>query len=388
MTELNRRQFLLATGMTIAAGAAGTLAACGGEQNPPPSIIPGSSAEIGVALSDSLFGLSEQEIDQRLALVKGLGATSFRVDFDGNLSQPKPSRSYDWQYNDPIVRSARRHHLGILATISFSPQWARNKNCADMYTCRPASTQQFADFAGAVAMRYGNDGIIGYEIWNEPNVSPDGADPEEYVWLMHNSRDAIKTQDRSAPVMIGGLAQTDTSGGAMSPIDFLRALYDGGLHHFDGLALHPYSMPLLPKNADSSNLFTQIEGAPGLSMPTILDVLRAHRDADKAIWLTEMGAPTGGTGTEATGQGPLPRWDFNNSYFSLGRQALTVEQDLTYRFHEARVVSRYVYTLMDRPDNGPADPENHYGLYFASGQPKPSAAAFRKAALRATTSTR
>jgi hypothetical protein len=61
----------------------------------------------------------------------------------------------------------------------------------------------------------------------------------------------------------------------------------GGAPMFDALSMHPYSFPQLPA-AQSVN------AGSWAMVPRLRDIMVANADGAKAIWLTEVGAPTGG----------------------------------------------------------------------------------------------
>ena len=54
---------------------------------------------------------------------------------------------------------------------------------------------------------------------------------------------------------------------------------------FDGVAVHPYSYPAAPLDAEPWNSFA--------ALPNLRAELVAEGDGAKSIWLTEYGAPTG-----------------------------------------------------------------------------------------------
>ncbi len=372
---VDRRTFL--AGLAAATLASGWLLS-GDESSARPN-------SIGIAFGDSLFGLPDDELFRRLALVKKLGGTTIRFDYDGDRAGVGETADYDWSSIDPIMNAAAQFGFGVLATISFTTPRDRMRQCRSDYSCQPRDPHDLALFANAAVMRYSIYDIpkLKCSVWNEENIQPGGPTPGKYIDLYDAVYESIKSANSDIPVLVGGLAASKSDGSSMSPVVFLRALYDAGLITFDGMELHPYSYPLLPEEADETNAFTQIEGSPRvpeLYGNTIFDVLDEHGDGDKELSLSELGAPTNGTGATSTSSNPFPiNWNYNTSYVSLHRQALTVGQSLTHHFRRANVTDRLIDTLYDLP--GYPSPQRSFGLFFSDGRPKPAARTFRRVAL-------
>ncbi len=146
----------------------------------------------------------------------------------------------------------------------------------------------------------------------------------------------------------------------MAPAAYLKAIIAAGAKDFDAVSDHPYAWPHLPLDANPANAFTQIEGAPGVTLDqTLYSVLEQAGMADMPIWLTEMGAPSAG------GAG-----------LSEEAQKETVRQVLTYKFLKANVTRRLIYTLIDDPQSG----SGYFGLYRVNGTAKLAQAVFAKIA--------
>jgi hypothetical protein len=135
-----------------------------------------------------------------------------------------------------------------------------------------------------------------FEIWNEPNNEvfwqPD-PNPAAYTADFVAAYRAIKAVDPSASVISTGLAPLATQGGNYNPIDFLKAMYaDGARGNFDALGYHAYSYPALPDNYEPWSGWSQMAQAS----PSVRSVMTSHDDGAKPIWITEVGAPSGGPG--------------------------------------------------------------------------------------------
>src|SRR4029077_292232 len=103
----------------------------------------------------------------------------------------------------------------------------------------------------------------------------------------------IKETQPSSTVIVGGLGPAATGGGDISPTDFLSQLYaDGAGKYFDAVGFHPYSFPAMPAFYAPWNAWQQMAS----TTPSLRSIMVAIGDANKKIWLTEYGAPTGGPG--------------------------------------------------------------------------------------------
>jgi hypothetical protein len=85
-------------------------------------------------------------------------------------------------------------------------------------------------------------------------------------------------------------------GARISQTTYLDQLYSNGTAQLaDGIAVHPYSFPSLPMDANQA-----VVG--GLNdLPALHALMDRHGDGGKKIWITEFGAPTG-TGSEAVSE--------------------------------------------------------------------------------------
>lgn len=248
--------------------------------------------QFGIAVSDSLSGLSDVDLNKELADIVSLGAEWIRIDIDWSEIQPEDSSSFDWSRIDRTVASARAHHINILAILDYTPPWARLSGCYSN-RCQPDDPSRYADFAAAAARRY-KSSIHDWEIWNEPNMKdswlPD-ADVASYVLFLKAAYAAIKDEDPEATVITGGLGPTDTRDGNIAPVEYLADMYRAGAKtYFDAVAFHPYSFPAPPGYPAPWNAWQQMAH----TSPSLRSIMIAHGDASKSIWITEYGAPSGG----------------------------------------------------------------------------------------------
>lgn len=216
---------------------------------PPPST-EGFGANVGRLFNDRAY--SSAEISAQLAALRRTGATVARSDALWEATEPAaPSggtHHYDWSFDDSIAASLTEHDLRWLPIIDYSAPWAQSVVGRDHSP--PAPISAYADYAAALARRYGPGGsfwtshpnlaplpVGTYEIWNEPDnaafwsPTPDAA---AYANLYLRARAAIDSVQPNASVIIGGLTH---------PASFVPAMIaaNAGLAgHADGVGVHPY----------------------------------------------------------------------------------------------------------------------------------------------------
>jgi len=192
----------------------------------------------GTALTDRL--------DEFVRL--GVGWARFQLIW-ANVQRQSPG-SFDWGPIDALVAALVARNIRPLAVLDTSPPWAsRAPGCAED-TCAPTDPAQFAAFAKTAAARYATR-VAAWEIWNEQNTDSffrPGPDVAGYTALLRAVYPAIKSADRNATVLTGGVAPAATrvDGATISPTDFLQGIYDhGGAGFFDAVGWHPYCYPAM-----------------------------------------------------------------------------------------------------------------------------------------------
>jgi len=184
----------------------------------------------------------------------------------------------DWGTLDAIVEAAAARGIGLIAVLDDAPEWAGS----------PPYPGAFADWAGAVAHRYG-DAITYYQIWHNPNLADDwgrAANAFMYTDLLAQAATAIREADPQARIVLGSLAPTAEEGDRNYADDlFLEMLYAAGAGpYFDVVAAQPYGFETGP---DDRRVGRDVLN---FSRPLLLrDVMVAHGDADKAIWASHFG---------------------------------------------------------------------------------------------------
>jgi hypothetical protein len=201
--------------------------------------------------------------------------------------------------------------------------------------------------------RYAPLGVHAWEVWNEPNHVPfwgPRADPEKYTEMLKLTSTEIHEADPDATVMNGGVSPAPDGGGEMSPLTFLRRVYElGGGEYLDAVAHHPYQYPDRPTAPDASNSFLQTARIHALMVE--------FGDGSKKIWGTEVGAPTRGARS-----------------VSETNQAIWLREYFDVWNGWAFTGPLFWFTARDR-SNGDSI-EDSYGLVDHDRNPKPGLAAF------------
>ena len=255
--------------------------------------------DVEIGMTVHFRGADAASLTRQFDLMTAMHVTWVRMDIDWSVVEPEQG-DFDWSYPDKLFREAAARGMKVLAVLAFSPEWARPSATADpgiISHSRPDQLSDYGNFARIAAQRYAPQGVRNWEIWNEPNSItfwPPGPDPDEYGDLFREAAAAIRAVDPKATLLIGGLAPKYRGPDAgMSPAEHLVQLYANGTAQLaDGVAVHPYTFPALPKDARQHNV-------GGLNdLPALHTVMSRHGDGGKKIWITEFGAPTG-TGPNA-----------------------------------------------------------------------------------------
>jgi polysaccharide biosynthesis protein PslG len=285
-----RRTFFGAVGMAAGAG----LAACASKssvrppvaslspsQPPPHEVMP-----VGFSLGSPVLWASDEDLAKTLDMVVESRATMVRFDVSWAFAEPVRGQ-LDWAPSDRVVQAAERRGLQMLTTVANTPAWASLD--ARRHTAAPADPARYAEFAAAVARRYGGR-VKSFEIWNEPNgrifFEPD-PDPVRYTRMLVQSYAAIKAVRPESTVIGGALGATDHGDGVIVPVEFLKRMYQAGAAgSFDALSFHPYdyNAPLA-----TGALYAT---SPMQQMVAMRELMTTHGDGAKPMWITEFGAPT------------------------------------------------------------------------------------------------
>lgn len=316
--------------------------------------------QFGIADPDLLSESAATQAAQLTAMKAG-GITKIRLDANWDWVQYGGKGTFDWAQLDQAVASIRAAGMSADLIVDGCPPWAAVSGTAGDPSPQPASSAQYAQWASAVAARYAPRGVHTFEIWNEPNAAgfwQPAPNPAAYTADLIAAYKAIKIVDPSAFVLSGGLAPESNDGSNINAITFLQSMYaHGARNYFDGLGYHPYSYPALPNTYKSWSGWSQMSQ----TSPSIRSVMTANGDSGKQVYITEVGAPSGG---------PL----------GVGQTAQATE--LTQAIAAAKTTSWigaiYLYTWQDHGTDTSTS-EDWFGLVTHAGAQKPSYTAVKNA---------
>jgi polysaccharide biosynthesis protein PslG len=321
----------------------------------------------GIAAGGSLPSFDQTTLDLYFSKLKELGISWVRYDFEWRQIQRNGAGTFDWSGTDRVVQAATKYGISTLGTIAYAPTWAQQPACKGSFACAPDDPNAFGIFAGQVVSHYAPKGIHHWEIWNEPNIPvfwKPTPNVSSYVAILKSAYSNIKSVDPSAFVLTAGLSIAGNENNNISPITFIQSLYASDTtKDFDGIAIHPYSYPVLASYPASWNFWQQIG--------TIRQLMATNGDATKPLWITEYGAPTGGQGS-AHDISQMNNFTWGSDYMTEDAQATMMRDTISlYSSLQTPVGPLFWYSLRD---NGTSrdTPENFFGLVRYDWSKKPA----------------
>jgi len=204
-------------------------------------------------------------------LMRQAGVRWVRMDFVWQDIEPKENR-FDFEKYDMIVDVLSRQHINILGLFNYNTDWS--SSCGD-WNCPPKDNLTFVNYAVKTIRRY-KSRIKYWEVWNEPDSvtywkNQDGL--KSYCVLLKDVYKAAKKEDPDCKILNGGFANAVLS---------TNKLYDNGAKdYFDILNIHIFESPV------NSSLEKKVLTYAKL----VYKIMKRNGDADKKIWVTEIGCP-------------------------------------------------------------------------------------------------
>jgi hypothetical protein len=270
---------------------------------------------------------------EELRLMRQAGIGWVRTDFDWSGVERRPGQ-WTFDHLDETVAWAEQEKIRILPILDYDVPWAR-----------PAyqHLDQWLEYVRRVVTRY-KDRLRHWEVWNEPNLEGfwrDKPSPENYVKLLEATYREIKRIDPELVVLLGGTAGI--------PWSYLKGVYQaGGREFFDVMNVHPYRYPAAPEERSLSD-----------DLARLRKLMAAHGDADKPIWITEIGWPTH---EGPRGVTPAVQAEMLTRTFLLALQS-GVDVVFWYEFQA--------------PERKPDYNEDHFGIVHRDLSPKPAYVALK-----------
>ena len=298
------------------------------------------------------------------------GVRWFREDFAWSVLEPQRGL-FNWGPSDALMRNAANLGGNVLAMVGYSPSWASGRTDSDKYP--PLYVSDYANFASAVARRYGTNGTFwtanptlpkrplrAIEIWNEPwlwGFWRPNPDPAAYAALVGAAAPAVKAVDANIKVLISGdLHFGWADGRANSWLDgWLSVLLRQNLPmaSVDGWSVHPYCGNRDPYATTIPGFADQTYAQQWLyqQLPLIRD-MTTQAGKFKPIWSTEFGWSTAGDVDAPT-----------QARYTTGAVRRAVDE-------WGGFVERSFFYVLERPHNG--DYAGGYNFLWDNLTPKPA----------------
>ncbi len=268
-----------------------------------------------------------------------------------NWSSVDPTRADDdylWGGFDALVGDAARSRITVLPFFFGTPDWVARgldrRGCGDCQIYAPRTRPARAawrQFVGDAVDRYGRGGefwaehpevperpIRAWQIWNEQNSSSFyGPRPtvKGYSKLLDAAASAIRSRDRGADVVLGGMAELAGSVEAVTGSKYLRDLYRrrGARRDFDGVAPHPYGATMAATRRQFGRFLTEMARAG---------------DRRTGLWVTEIGwgSASGSNPLELGRRGQARRLSQAYRYFQQRRRRLNVRTVAWFSWRDSR----------------------------------------------------
>lgn len=247
-----------------------------------------------------------------LDAIKESGAGYVRLYVDWASIQPAMGADYDWSFYDKRLEKINDAGLGIIATISGVPAWAKEgKEPCNIMSAD--GVQAYYAFLDEVAERYHYIDV--WEILNEPDAVPKyrcgrglenyGDKGEDYTRLLEGAYTRLKTKYPHAKVIMGGMAYDSFVDQGVNHFnrDFLdKVIEAGGANFMDGVNFHYFKdfargwqewtgegKPTCP--GDGPNKFFDPYGFDITAKASyISERLGTCFGVSKPLWATETGA--------------------------------------------------------------------------------------------------
>ncbi|MFW5708624.1 MAG: cellulase family glycosylhydrolase [Chloroflexota bacterium] len=168
-----------------------------------------------------------------------MGFTHVKQVFAWQDIQPLPD-VWDFTIADRIVEMAEEKDLAIVARLGAAPDWAHPslppQESSIYHDAPPDDLADWGIFCSRIAQRYSGR-IAAYQVWNEPNLTREWGDrpphAQDYVALLAECSNAIRTADPNAIIISAGLSPTGTHNEMAHPDDvFLQAMYDANFEQY------------------------------------------------------------------------------------------------------------------------------------------------------------
>ncbi len=293
-----------------------------------------------------LKNIDNSTCDTLIERLNELRVSWIRLEFDFNF--PNSINNYEYFLKKCFENNI--NVLGLLASIPpgtllnvFYPE----RKYLPVLQIKTA----YLEFVKNVVKKYSKY-INHWEIWNEPNLRrfwPGGPNPKEYHTLLSEASSLIKTMDKNAKVVFGGICGNEVDSMIYGHkthffTDYAKEFGDG---NFDIVAFHPYFTDCY----FSLHNFEWFKNKMTENFKIITSTVKEF--SKKPIWFNEFGIS--------------PRW------VHLSQKEIAELYVWYYKLCAKNDITLFIWQLSDTKDFSYefATPENYFGLLDDNLKPKP-----------------
>ncbi len=196
--------------------------------------------------------------------------------------------AYSWDEYDLIVSGLSRQHIGVIAVIVDTPDWARSIGEGGFDDAPPRNPEVLKGFTAALTSHY-KDTVPFVQIGDHPNISSHwGGVPatgEVFTPYLQAGWEGARSGYAGVRVLSPELALHSDQEQGPTDLQFVDQLYNAGAKpYFDVLAMRLDGATFSPDDrrvsANRSNVSRAI---------LFREAMVAHDDAQKPVWATSFG---------------------------------------------------------------------------------------------------
>lgn len=294
----------------------------------------------------------------------------------------------DFSALDAEVTAFKGAGIKILLMVLNAPGWAWNlSDCDGQYSgcgSNPGAVsvppqddnQHYTYMASFIQQAITNlnqtypNGVVGFEVWNEENThgfwpTNTGPDPARYARLLCAAFNGVRNAGSSIPVLFGGLLPVATNPNPNRLIaisDFLTPAYATNAGNcMNGIGLHVYAGANAP-DSQASSYSTMLN-----SLSALHTALVANNDANRPIWITELGYCTGRNTITCSADGSV------GQTVTLQQQASDLECAYQMLVGTPNIQAVIVHDLDDAQNANSPLQDPQFGIFNYPGSSKPAA---------------
>ena len=362
----------------VAVAGAPTASPAPRDVTPPPEVDDGLRRLDGYGFQAHLYNQ-----DRRLIVDRTIeaGFDWLKQQVEWSQTEPIEKGGFDWRELDKVVAAVSSASVNLLLSVVRAPDWS----LGDRPHGPPGDPLDFRDFMQALAGRYRGH-VQAYELWNEANLAREWGygriDAGEFVELMLAGHQGVKAGDPEATTVGGALTPAgdvdipDQKVQAVDDVRFLEQIYayrDGiARDAFDAWGVHPGGFNNAPTQEIGSERGSGWNGHGSFYFQRYTQhraVMEANGDADKPIWLTEMGWSTANAD---------PAYGFGADNSEEDQAQFLVDAIRLVREDAPYITHAFVWNLNFQSVVGPQDEKFAFGVLRPDGSPRPAYTALKE----------